>query len=455
MSLTLAAATYAARLSLDQIPEPVRVKARQAIRDHVACAVAGSQTDLGILVRRAIGADVDGPARLLGVGRSTLPGLAAFCNATAANALDFDDTSDAGHPGASIISAALAAATVRGCSGGRLLTGIIAGYEIGMRVASAIRPTWARYQQVHGIGTAQVFGAAAASSHILELEEQVTARAFGIAGTLAPVPHAGKFGWGERPLTWMKDNVAWPAEAGLRASLLAAAGMPAPVSILDGDRGFWMMAGSDRFEAALLKAYDTFHLSHLAFKPFPCCRWLHTALGAIATLQSDHEVDADAVHRVQVFTTLPVVEQFMDPAPKTMVDAQFSLPHAAAMKLLRVDVAQWWKGANRADPRVHALMARVEASHDPALTDRYLALGQRNGCVPACVELRMADGSCLEAYEELALGEQGKFLSEEDQLEKFDALTRETLQDDARELLLARLARLEDLDSLDELLAAL
>jgi len=455
MSLTLAAATYAARLSLHQVPEPVRVKARQAIRDHVACAVAGSQTDLGTLVRRAIGVEVDGPARLLGVGRSTLPGLAAFCNAAAANALDFDDTSDVGHPGASIIPAALAAVTARGCSGGRLLTGIIAGYEIGMRVASAIRPTWTRYQQVHGVGTAQVFGAAAASSHILELDEQVTARAFGIAGTLAPVPHAGKFGWGERPLTWMKDNVAWPAEAGLRASLLAEAGMPASSSILDGDRGFWVMAGSDCFEAALLESYDTFHLSRLAFKPFPCCRWLHTALGAIATLQSAYKIDADSVHRVRVFTTLPVVEQFMDAAPKTMVDAQFSLPHAVAMKLLRVDVTQWWREANRADPRVHALMARVEASHDPALTERYLALGQRNGCVPARVELRMAGGGYLEAYEELALGEPERPLSEEDQLAKVGALTRETLQDDVRGLLFSRIDTIEALDVLDELLEVL
>lgn len=454
MTLTGIAAAYAATLQLDQIPEEVRAKARLALRDHVACVVSGSRTDLGVLTREVLVTGIDGPARLLGIGRSTTPGLAAFCNATAANAMDFDDTSGAGHPGASVIPAALAAAAVAPCDGGRFVEAIVAGYEVGMRVARAIKPSWQRYRQVHGIGSAQVFGAAAAAGHVLGLDEEAMARCFGIGGAMAPVPHAGKYGWNERPITWVKDNVSWPAENGFRAAVLARAGMHANRTILDGEQGFWVMAGSDQFDPSLLQDYSGFDLMALSFKPYPCCRWLHTTLDAVGVLQLEHGLPVEAVERVQVDTILPLAEQFMDRAPQTMVDAQFSLPHAVSMRLLRVDVDQWWTAANRTRPEVIGLMARIEARHDPALTERYLEAGRHNGCIPSHVRVWLVGGGePLEAYREVALGEPSNPLSEEAHLEKFRRLTGSALSEEARNALLQRLAVVEMLESVEQLLA--
>ena len=447
MNLTQTAAAYAANLSLDQVPADVQHKARQALRDHIACTLAGSQTDLGSLMRQTLTEKAEGPARLWGTLCSTAPGVAAFCNAVAANAMDFDDTSGAGHPGASVIPAAFAAASINDCSGRRLLTAIIVGYEVGIRTAAAIRPSWERYRQVHGIGTGQVFGAAAAACHILGLDAETITRAFGIAGTLAPVPHAGKFGWDERPLTWMKDNVAWPAEAGLRAALLARAGLPASHSILDGDKGFWIMASSDQFDPTVLEAYDTFQLMRLSLKPYPCCRWLHTTLGAVAELQADYSLQVDSIGKIHVDTILPIAEQFMEPAPQTMVDAQFSLPHAVAMKLLHVDVSGWWKSENRTCSEVQSLMRRVQARHDPSLTERYLAMGRQNGCIPVRVEVRSVNGKRLQAYEEVALGEPNNPLAEQDQVIKFETLTRHLLSQESRQKILSQIAKVETLES--------
>lgn len=455
MSLTRVAAAYAAYLDLSQVPFEVQVKAKQALRDHLACAIAGSRTDLGALVRQVLTAGIDGPARLIGTSRATIPGLAAFCNATAANAMDFDDTSAPGHPGASIIPAALAAAAITPCDGRRFLTAIIAGYEVGMRVAQAIQPSWARYQQVHGIGSAQVFGAAAAAGHILGLDAEAMARAFGIAGSLAPVPHAGKFGWDERPLIWLKDNVAWPAEVGCRAALLARAGLPASRTILDGEQGFWVMAGSDRFDPSVLQDYTGFELTRLSFKPYPCCRWLHTTLGALDELQARHTLSVEALERIRVDTIQPLVEQFMDPAPQTMVDAQFSLPHAVSMKLLGIEVAEWWKTANRTHPKVLALMRRVEGWHDLALTERYLETGRQSGRIPSRVHVWVTGVGHLEAFVGVALGEPDNPLPESALLEKFHRLTCNSIDENARQVLLERLAGVEMLDSVEELLDAL
>ncbi|MGQ9583973.1 MAG: MmgE/PrpD family protein [Anaerolineae bacterium] len=455
MNLTQKAAAYVANLSLGSVPANVQDKARQALRDHLGCALAGSLTDLGTIVRQTLTLGPEGPALLLGTTRGAEPGLAAFCNAVAANALDFDDTSGAGHPGASIIPAALAAASLVNCSGSQFLTAIIAGYEVGLRVAAAIRPSWERYRQVHGIGTAQVFGAAAAASRILGLDAEAITRAFGIAGSLAPVPHAGKFGWDERPLTWMKDNTAWPAEAGLRSALLARSGWQASRSILDGPTGFWIMASSDRFEPGRLESYDSFLLLDLSFKPYPCCRWLHTALDALGYLQVAHGLSPDSVERVEVETISPVSEQFMDRSPRTMVDAQFSLPYAMAMKLMNVEVGAWWSAVSRTLPKAHILMQRVEARHNPLLTERYLAMGQHNGCIPASVSVWLTDGTRWEAYEEVALGEPRKPLSEDQLRHKFEVLTKHLLDEKSSQSLLEQLANVQDLETLEPLFTLL
>ena len=455
MSLTVRAAEYAANLAPARLPPEVREKARQALRDHLACTLAGSQTDLGRMVRETLAAGVDGPAALVGAERGTAPGLAAYCNATAANALDCDDTSSAGHPGASLIPAALAAAAVQGCSGATLLAAVVAGYEVGMRVARAIRPSWQRYRQVHGIGSAQVFGAAAAAGRVLGLDPEQMARAFGIAGATAPVAHAGKFGWDERPLGWVKDNCAWPAEAGLRAALLARAGFPASRSILDGDTGFWVMAGSDQFDPSHLEDYSQYRLLGLSFKPYPCCRWLHTTLDALARLQSQRGFTADDVLWVRVDAIQPLAELFADPAPRTMVDAQFSVPHAVAMQLLGVPIERWWRPENRTELTVVDLMGKVQVAHDPTLTELYLARGRHNGIIPARVRVALRAGGVGEAYEEVATGEPSRALSEEAQLDKFHRLAGLAWPLGRRQDLLRLLAELEALPSASQLLEVL
>lgn len=455
MTLTSKAAAHAANLKLDQLSPEVLTRAREALRDHLACAIAGNGTDLGSLVRQTLTTGIEGRARLLGSSQSTIPGLAAYCNATAANAMDFDDTSGAGHPGASTIPAALDAATVVPCDGRRFVEAIVAGYEVGMRVAKAIKPSWPRYQQVHGIGSAQVFGAVAAAGHVLGLEQEAMERAFGIAGSMAPVPHAGKYGWNERPLTWVKDNVAWPAELGFRAALLARAGMHANRTILDGDKGFWIMASSDQFTPSFLEDYDGFELPKLSLKPYPCCRWIHTTLDAIEEMQREHGLRVEDVERVEVETIQALAGQFMDRTPRTMVDCEFSLPHAVAMKLQQVDVGEWWTADNRSNPGVLQLMARVESVHDPALTKRYLAAGRQNGCIPSRVRVYLTDGGRLEVYREVALGEPANPLSEAAQLDKFHHLTARFLSQEAREVLLDELATVETLASMEQLLAVL
>ena len=80
----------------------------------------------------------------------------------AANALDYDDTGPTGHPGATIIPAALALAESRDLRGETFLLAVLVGYETWARIRGAIQPSWERRVNVYGNGVTQTFGAAAA-----------------------------------------------------------------------------------------------------------------------------------------------------------------------------------------------------------------------------------------------------------------------------------------------------
>src|SRR5436309_3082495 len=81
---------------------------------------------------------------VVGTTQRAAPGPASFANATAANALDYDDTGATGHPGATVIAAALALGEARDRSGADFLAAVLAGYEVWSRIAGAIQPSWER-----------------------------------------------------------------------------------------------------------------------------------------------------------------------------------------------------------------------------------------------------------------------------------------------------------------------
>ncbi|WP_312940604.1 MmgE/PrpD family protein [Agrobacterium pusense] len=66
------------------------------------------------------------------------PAWQAFHYATLANALDLDDIYWKGHPGATVIAAALAVANRSGSTGRDLIAAMVAGYEVGCRIGMSI-----------------------------------------------------------------------------------------------------------------------------------------------------------------------------------------------------------------------------------------------------------------------------------------------------------------------------
>jgi len=456
MNATMTMAQKVVELTYAELPTAVITKCKELILDGLACGVGGSRTPIGqaaLELARQMGGHPH--SKVLGSDFRGPCGLVAYANASAMNAQDYDDTGRSGHPGASIISSALALGEKLGKDGQTIILACVTGYEIGTRVAAAIEPSWERYRQIHGIGTAQTFGSMAACAKLLGLDLAATLNAFGVAGATAPVAHAGKFGWADKSIAYIKDNVAWPAEAGMRAALLAQMGYEGSESILDGNQGYWVMAGSDRCDFGRLTDFSDYEIMNVSLKPYPCCRWIHTTLDALGELVAENQFEPTEIGRIEVFSTQPLADYFGRKDPRTFVDVEFSIPYALALKLHGIPHSVWYRPESWKKPEVLDLASRVSLLMEVEYQERYLELGRTSARIPARVEVTLKGGDKHVRYCDIASGSPEKPMDPQARRTKVLDLTGERLAPDSQNKLIREIENLDGADDIRRILADL
>jgi 2-methylcitrate dehydratase PrpD len=457
-ALTADIAAFAAGLSLDAIPTPVRAKVKLHIVDGLGCGIAAAGSDIVAGVLRFLGLEQRaGECPVLGERHRFGPAAAAFANAAAINALDFDDGFEVagrgmGHPGATILAAAAAAPFLTHVSGAALLVGVTAAYEANNRLIRAMQPSPERFGQVYGVCQHQSVAAAIAYGKLLGLAAPALENAIGFAGTLCSVPSLRKYNWQRRPLASLKDFAAPAAEAGVRGVQLHACGLVGARDVLDGADGLWRMLGSDRFDAASLVAGlgRQWTLDNTSFKAFPVCRWMHTALEAFAALRSRHGFSAEQIDTVTVHTSAALARDLMELAPETMVDAQFSIPYALAALALGIPIgAAWYRQETLQRADVRAFARRVAAEIDPQIDA--LMRGERRPA--ARVTIRARGNTYPSERCDFPLGSRENPIAEAAIAEKFRANAAPVIGPANAKAMLAHIAALETLKDTRALLA--
>src|SRR5512137_698504 len=138
----------------DGLPHTVQHQSRRCLLDLMGALVAGRRTPVGDIMAAVARDQYPGTqATVLVSGEKVSAIGATLANGFAQNALDIDDgyRRIKGHPGAAFLPALLAALEVRGgCPGAEFLTGVVIGYEIGIR-AGLVRH--ANYPTYHSSGS--------------------------------------------------------------------------------------------------------------------------------------------------------------------------------------------------------------------------------------------------------------------------------------------------------------
>ena len=180
-------ATFAATLRFDDIPYTVISRAEDLLLDWTGSALAGKAgrpVQAIAAFAQQMGPDT-GPCEVLINRRTTSALFAAMVNAASSHFAEQDDVHNGSvfHPGAVVFPVALALAQSLGASGRDLLTAVVAGYEVGIRVGEFLGRS--HYKIFHTTGTAGTIAAAAAAGHLLKLTPEQMLHAFGSAGTSA------------------------------------------------------------------------------------------------------------------------------------------------------------------------------------------------------------------------------------------------------------------------------
>lgn len=175
-----------------------------------------------------------------------MPQYAALANGVAAYALDFDDTVLTAmlHPSASIVSAAAALGEWLDSGGKELLTAIVAGYDVAVRIAEAINspPAMPHHRKgFHPTSTCGVFGATAAACKLLGLSKTEVINALGIAGSLS----SGLLEFFHNGMMTKRFHPGKAAHDGILAALLAQRGYTGPASVFEGRDGLFRAYSDD------------------------------------------------------------------------------------------------------------------------------------------------------------------------------------------------------------------
>jgi len=436
-------AEFAASLDHDTVPPQVRERARLIVLDHVGIALRARHAaelspamEAG-LARLGLAA---GAATVIGDGRGYTPTAAALFNGNLGHALDFDDTHAAGsiHSGAPIIPAALAAAELGGAPGARVVAGVVAGFEVQIRLSLALGPSDHYRRGFHPTATCGVFGAAAAAAVVLGLDPDTVESAFGLCGSQA----AGSMQFLVDG-SWNKPyHTGFAAANGLAAACLAAEGFRGAHEAFEGRSGFLHAYApspdASRLTAGLGEQWETLNV---AVKPYPSCRYGHAAMDALAALRAEHAIDWREVESVEIGLPQTGVDIIGEPQqdkqrPKSYVDGQFSMPFVAAV-VLRDGAMDWDSYARHlGDADTLALCRRIRTVADPQAEEHY----PRNMSGVARVHTR---GASVEKLVVVPRGEPENFLSQQEFRAKFDALVAPYLTSGRRDELAQRLAALD------------
>ena len=374
-------AQFVAQTQWDDIPAPVRQHAKLVLLDTIGVILAGSVRPEVAALRERMAATAGPGATVYAPGAPTHdPRTAALLNGIAGRAIELCEglRLASGQPAMQILPGILAVGEHARASGKDLLTALVLGYEAGARFGMAFTPRPLAHQN----GQAMLLAAAAAGARMRGLDAAGVSLAMRISAVMMMTPSYTNTGAGATAL-----NVAggMAGFAGAFAPDLAAAGFEAQADAIEEALG--KMVGDGFNTEHLLDELGTrWEITRNYFRLHACCNPIHPALDALHAALAELKPRVEDIARIE-FATYHFASVMCNPQPPNYFASKYSLPHAAAVMVVRGDTChRAIDDSALQDPVIAALRARVSLVEDTAMS----ALVPR--LKPAKVILTLKDG---------------------------------------------------------------
>ena len=450
--LTDSLVDYAQNLKYEDIPPAVLERTKQMLLDFLGVAYGG------LLVGESSGPIINGVQDLAAgaAGRSVVLGrserlpahYAALLNATFAHSMDFDDTHREAviHIGTPLFATLLSLIDEHDVSGRDFLTAAVVGYDVTGKVGKAHGGT-VHARGFHPTATTGIFGCTAAGGRLLGYSEEQVASALGlnISQSAGSVQFLENGSWNKRFHTGLAAHNA------VMSLTMARHGYLGATSPLEGAHGYFALyAGRDVDARRALDGLGSdFEVMNTAVKPYPCCRYSHATIDAIADIMQSEALDSEDIERIDIAMGETGYGLVADPSeakrvPANVVEGQFSVYFAAAATAGRGSYA-WSSYDALDDPQMRSLMQRTNVE----LADS-IGAGMETSVV-----VRASGGRTIERFVPFPKGEPENPMSWEEMQAKFTEWSGPVVGQPRSAEIIEQVSSLDSLSSMRELTANL
>ncbi|MDR0853905.1 MAG: MmgE/PrpD family protein [Clostridiales Family XIII bacterium] len=379
------------------IPNRILFSAKMCVLDYLACVYAGNTIQINeteTLIRK-LGSK--GDAIIIGTGIKSDEMTASLVNALNAHKAELDDGHRLAmlHPGAPIISALLAACSVKDIDGYSFIRGIVVGYEATIRLGQAIQPSH-KLQGWHATGTCGVIGAACAIAiatnfNRLQLSSTIAAAATCASGLLEMIDDTSQL----KPY-----NVAHAAMNGYVSAVMGESGFTGPKDSIGGKRGFLSVTTGQYDSSLLYQKDDSYKIEQIYTKPYAACRHSHPAIEAALILANENDIDYMKVTSINIRTYELAIIGHENLTVKSVSEAKMSTPYSVAVALIKrsAGITEYTE-KTICDADISSLAAKISIVESRELTN--ISPDRR----AAIVDIQMSSGRVFSKRVDYPLGE--------------------------------------------------
>jgi len=445
-------ALFGAGLRLRDAPPAVLQQLKRCVLDALGCCVFGANLPWTKIVAAMIEEQGGRPeASIFGTSIRTSASFAALANCTAGHAFELDDIHRAAifHPNSVTVPVALNLAERQGGVTGRaLLTAILAGYEVGTRIGRAAGQALF-FRGFHPQGTSGTFAAAATAARSLGLTPVQTQNALGIAGSQAAGLMAAQEGADVK-----RFHSGRAAQSGVYAALLAQRGFTGIGDIVEAPYGGFLSSYAGAPDASRLVADlgASWEVLTVGFKMHAAVTSIHTALDGLRSIMDENRLTASDIDRIDVAVSSLTHKHCAWPYnAKSVTSAQMNLYFGLAVMALDGQAfVDQYRAARLSDPKVLALVNRIEAHIDPAIDAR--GAEHRHACT---ITVTTHDGRSVAKEVLRRHGGPESPVSAAGIERKFRALVKRRLPNETADKIIDLVNDLEHLDDTNRLVALL
>jgi 2-methylcitrate dehydratase PrpD len=358
----------------------VHTRARALLLDTVGCAIAGLSKPEPAALAARLGSSDSGDVVLPGMAAGVSTGSAAYLIALGAC---WDEACEGlarahGRPGLHAVPVALALGLFASVPYADVLRAMIRGYEVAGRLGERLRIP----PGMHVDGTWGTFGATTAAASMLNLSSEQALIALRAAACQVPwsmyLPVA-------EGATARNLYVAEAVARGLRITQSVAAGVTAPSGALDAfDAKVLGGVGAE----GILAPPDEWLLPQGYLKPYAAVRHVHYAAAAALRWHEASPANTAQILTMRVQTYREAITYCGNRAPRTAIQAQFSISFGVAAALVLGDLGPGAYAASALfDPEIMRLESVIEIVPYPDCNDE--------SARAATVSITMAKGTVV------------------------------------------------------------